>query len=158
MCSSSLLRDEVYPVCGGPLIPPGRWGLPSVQWAPYPSWEMRFTQCAAGPSSFVGWVSASVHLSPPKRWGLPSVQWPLIPDCAWKMKFTQCAVGSSSLSLERCGSPSVPLISGSAWEMKLTQCAVGPASLIWSLPVCNHPLILPERWGLSSVQPAPHLS
>ena len=34
---SSLLREEVHPVCSGPLIHPKRGGLPSVQWAPQPS-------------------------------------------------------------------------------------------------------------------------
>ena len=47
---SSLLRDEAYPVCSWPFIPLERRGLPSVQWAPHPSWAMRFI-------------------------GLPSVQW-----------------------------------------------------------------------------------
>ena len=63
---SSLLREEVYPVCSepllplergglyllcsGPFIPHERGSLPSVQWAPHPSCERRFTQCAIGPS------------------------------------------------------------------------------------------------------------
>ena len=34
---SSLLREDVYPVCNGPFIPLEREGLPSVQWAPHPS-------------------------------------------------------------------------------------------------------------------------
>ena len=53
MGPSSLLREEVYPVCSEPLIPPERGGLPSVQWALYPSWERRFTQCVVGPSSLL---------------------------------------------------------------------------------------------------------
>ena len=56
-------------MCSGPLIPPEREGLPSVQWAPHPSLEKIYPVCS-GP--FI----------PPERGGLGP---------------TQCAVGPSSL-------------------------------------------------------------
>ena len=40
---SSLLLEEVYPACSGPFVPLESGGLPSVQRAPHPSWERRFT-------------------------------------------------------------------------------------------------------------------
>ena len=98
---SSLLREEVYPVCSEPLIPPERGGLPSVQWALHPSWEKRFTQCAVSPSSLLReevYPVCSGPLIPPERGGLPSVQWALHTCC--ERRFTQCAVGPSSLLRE----------------------------------------------------------
>ena len=126
---SSLLRDEVYPVRSGRLIPPERrglpsvqpaphlsqgWGLPTMQWALHPFLEMRFIDCGVSP----------LFLTLPDKWGLPSVQWalhpwlclrdevhpltnpvcsgPLIPNLSWKMRFTQCATRPSSLPRMRC--------------------------------------------------------
>ena len=116
---SFLLRDEVYQVHSGPLIPPERWGLSMVQWAPHP------------------WLCFKDN---PVFSGL------LIPNLSWKMRFTQCATSPSSLLIDEIYQMcSGPLIPDSA--SKITQCAVGSSSL-----TC------PERWGLPSVQPAPHPS
>ena len=150
---SSLFRDEVYLVCSGPLISTKRWGLPSVQWTRHPSWEMkfidfavclsfltlpdtkmRFTKCVVGPSFLLRDEVYQVHsgpLIPPERWGLSMVQWAHHPWLCLIDKIYQMCSG--------------PLIPDSA--IKITQCAVGP----WSLTG-------PERWGLPSVQPAPHPS
>ena len=181
MGPSSLLREEVYPVCSEPLIPPERGGLPSVQWALYPSWkrrliptvqwalhpssDRRFTKCPVSPLSLLRdevYPVCSEPLIPPERGGLPSVQWALypswkrrlIPTVQWALhpssdrRFTKCPVSPLSLLRDEvypvC---SEPLIPNTAWEMRFTQCAVGP----WSLTG-------PERWGLPSVQPAPHPS
>ena len=80
VCSpSSLLREEVYPV-SGPFIPLERGGLLSVQWAPHPSWERRFT---VGPSSLLREEVYPVCSWPfilLERGGLPSVQWALYPS------------------------------------------------------------------------------
>ena len=140
MGPSSLLWEEVYPVCSGPLIPLQRWGLPSVKWAPHPSWEMRFTQCAVGSSSLFRdevYQVCSGPVIPPERWSLSILQcaphpWlclideiyqmcsgPLILDSA--SKITQCAVGPSSLTCpERWGSPSVQPTHHPSWEMRFT--------------------------------------
>ena len=70
-------------MCSGPLIPPERGGLPSVQWALQPSWERRFIQCAVGPSSLLReevYTVCSEPLIPPEKGGLPSVQWALHPS------------------------------------------------------------------------------
>ena len=145
VCNEPRLREEVYPVCSEPLIPPDRGGLPSVQWALQPSWERRFKQCAVGPSSILReevYPVCSEPLIPPERGDLPSVQWALPPS--WERRFTQCAVGPSSLLREEV----------------YTYCAVGPSSLLRDevYPVCSGPssLTLPERWGLPSVQWAAH--
>ena len=72
-------------MCSGPFVPPERGGLPSVQWALYPSWERRFTQCAVGPSSLLreqAYPVCSGPLIPLERYGSPSVQWAPHPwDC-----------------------------------------------------------------------------
>ena len=173
MGPSSLLREEVYPVCSGPLlphergglyllcsgplIPLARGGLPSVQWALRPSWERRFTQCAAGPSSLliecaVGslfllrgevYLVCSGPLIPSKRWGSPSVQW--TPHPSWKMKFIDFAVCLSSLTLPDT-------------KMRFTKCVVGPSFLLINevYQVHSGPLIPSERWCLSIVQWTPH--
>ena len=59
---SSLLRDDVHPVCSGPLLSNS-------------AWEMRFTQCAVGLSSLRDEVYI-VHTEPliPNRWSLPSIK------------------------------------------------------------------------------------
>ena len=144
--------------CERALHPFQGWGITSVQWAPHPSWERRFTQCAVGPSSLL------------------------------RMRLRQCAVSPSSLlkekvylvrsgpsiPLERGGLPSVQSAPHPSREMRFVQCATSPSSLLrdevypvcnqpiipekWSLPVCNQPLILPERGGLPSVQRALHPS
>ena len=61
---SSLLREDAYLVCSGPLIPPERGGLPDVQWALNLSLlrEEVYLVCS-GP--FIT----------PERGSLPSVQW-----------------------------------------------------------------------------------
>ena len=95
---SSLLREEVYLVCSGPFIPLERRGLSSVQWAHHPTWpcKMRFTQCAASPSSIL------------------------------RMRFGQCAVGPSSITrLKDVSSPSVWRALHSP-RVKFTQCAAEP--------------------------------
>ena len=92
-------------MCSEPLIPPERGGLPSVQWALYPSCEKRFTQCVVGPSSLlkeeaytfcaVGPTSlfrqevypvCNRPFIPLVRGGLPSVQW--APHPSSEMRFT----------------------------------------------------------------------
>ena len=180
MGPSSLLREEVYPVCSGPLIPLQRWGLPSVQWAPHPSWEMRFTQCAVGPSSLFRYEVYPVCSGPlisTKRCGSPSVQWTRHPF--WEMKFIDFAVCPSSLTLpDRWDLPNVqwaphswlcfkdnpvcsgPLIPNLSWKMKFTQCATNPSSLLRDevYLVRSGPLIPPEGLGLPSVQWTSHPS
>ena len=126
------------------------WGLATVQWAPSPSWEMRFTQCATSPSSILRMMFSQCAVGPssllrehcPERWhvpivcsspssltepeSLPSVQ----PDPhPWEMKFT---------SVQPAPRPS--------WEMRFIQCATSPSSLLRDkvYPVCNQPLIPPK--------------
>ena len=83
-------------MCSGPFIPLERGGLPSVQWALHPSWEMRFTQCAASPSSIL------------------------------EMRFGQCAVGPSSITrLKDVSSPSLWRALHSP-RVKFTQCTAEP--------------------------------
>ena len=155
MGPSSLLREEVYPVCSEPLIPPERGGLPSVQWALYPSWkrrliptvqwalhpssDRRFTKCPVSPLSLLRdevYPVCSEPLIPPERGGLPSVQWALYPS--WKRRLI----------------PTVQWALHPSWKRRFTQCAMGPSSLLRAevYPVCSGPLIPPERGGLPSVQ------
>ena len=107
-CPSSLLWEEVYPVCSQPLIPlendvclvcsrpliPKRWSLPNVQWAPHPP-EKKIAQCATSPSSHLRDEIYPVCSEPliSKRWSFPSVQ---PAPHASEMRFTQCAVGPLS--------------------------------------------------------------
>ena len=74
-------------MCSEPFIPPERGGLPSVQWALYPSWERRFTQCVVAPSALLK-----------------------------EEAYTYCAVGPTSLFRQEvhpaCSGPFVPLESG----------------------------------------------
>ena len=145
VCNQPLIphKDEVWPVCSGPLILSNRSGLLSVQWAPYPSWEMRLIHpLCSGP------------LITPENGGLPSVQWAhssllreevylvcsgaLIPESAWDMRSIQCAVGPSFLILPE------------RWGLGHTQCATSPSSLRdEEYPVCNHPLIPDWVWELT---------
>ena len=165
MGPSSLLWEEVT------LIPLQRWGLPSVKWAPHPSWEMRFTQCAVGPSSLFRdevYLVCSGPLISTKRWGLPS-----------EMKFIDFAVCPSSLTLpDRWNLPNVqwaphpwlcfkdnpvcrgPLIPNLSWKMRFTQCAANPSSILRDevYLVCSGPLIPSEGLGLPSVQWTSHPS
>ena len=87
---SSLLREEVYPVCCGTLLPPERGCLPNVQWAPHPWLCLKdkiypITQCAVGPWSLTG----------PERWGLPSAQPAPHPSQGWGLAGVQWASHSS---------------------------------------------------------------
>ena len=171
MGPSSLLREEVYPVCSGPLIPLGRGGLqllcsgpfiplergglPSVQWALHPSWERRFTQCAVGPSSLLREeVYSYCAMGPPSL-----LRQEIYPVCSRPL-----------LPPERGGLSSVQWALQPSWERRFTQCAMGPSSLLRKeaftyyavgpssllreevYPVCNGPFIPLERGGLPSVQ------
>ena len=141
---SSLLREEVYLVCSGPFISLERGGSLNVQWAPHPSWEMRFTWCAVGPSSLLREVVYLVYSGPfipLERGCLPSVQWAPHPSC--QMKFAKCAASPSSLP-----------------RMRYSQFAVGPSSLLREevYLVCSGPFISLERGGLPNMQWAPHPS
>ena len=85
VCSEPLIhpRDEVWSVCSGPLIPPERGGLPSVQWGLSSLLREKVYPVCSGP------------LISPEIGGLPGVQWALHPS--WETRFIQCAVGPSSL-------------------------------------------------------------
>ena len=141
MGPSSLLRDGVYQVCSGPLIPPERWGLSIVQWAPH-LWLCLIDEVypvCSGPLI----PDSALEM----RWtNNPVCSGPLVPNFAWNMRFTQCATSPSSILRDEvyqvCSGPLIP-----SWEMRFIDCAVSPSSLT-----------LPDRWGLPSVQPAHHLS
>ena len=136
------LWEKVYPVCSGPLLPLARGGLPSLQWALRPSWERRFTQCAAGPSSLLReevYPVCNGPFLPLERGGLYLVySGPFIP-------------------LERGGLYLLHTVQWAlhpSWERRFNQCAIGPSFLLRAevYPVCSGPLIPPERGGLPSVQ------
>ena len=139
------MRDEVFPVCSGPFIPLKRGGLLSVQWAPHPSWERRFTWCAVGPASLLReevYPVCSGPFLPLERGGLYLVySGPFVP-------------------LERGGLPSVQSALHHSWERRFTQCVVGPSSVLKEevYPVCSGPFIPLERGDLPSVQWALHHS
>ena len=124
----------IYPLCSGPLITRERGGLPSVQRALHPSWEMGFTQCAVGPSSLlreeVYLVCNGPIICTLEREGLPSVQCAPHPWLCLRYEVYPVCSG--------------PLIIDSAWEIRFR-----------AYPVCNQPLI-PERWSSPSVHPASH--
>ena len=126
------------------------WRIASVHWAPQPSWEMRamrFTLCAASPSSLLRMRFSQCAVSL-RNEVYPVCSGPLIPNCPWKMRFTQCATSLSSIL-----------------RLRFTQCAVPPppSSLLRDdrgVPiVCSGPSSLtePETWSLPRVQPFPHL-
>ena len=135
---SFLLRDEVYQVHSGPLIPPERWGLSIVQWALHP-WLClidEIYQMCSGPL---------IPDSASKK-GLPNdpvCSGSLISSLSWKMRFTQCATIPSSLLRDKVylvcsgplippkglGLPSVQWTSQPSWEMRFIDCVVSPSSL-----------------------------
>ena len=128
-------------MCNRPLVPPERWGLTSVWWAPHP-WHglrMRCTQCA---------VMLDPRHSSQKGDVCPVWSEPLtLPG----KKFTQCATSPSSLRDDVyivcvcytvCNKPlnlperllcNGPLSPNSAWETRFTQCAMcsGPLTHPW---------------------------
>ena len=125
---SSLLRDEVYPVCSGPTIT--TWPC-----------KMRFTQCAASPSSILG------------------------------MRFGQCTVGPSSITrLKDVSSPSVWRALHSP-RVKFTQCAakplipkrwdyqIFPMLAFWCLEsyVSYNNLLVARVWNCSHINHVNHL-
>ena len=138
---SSLLKEEVYPVCSRPLILPERWGLSSVQPAPHPFWEMKYTQCATSPSS----LSNKVYQC-------------AISPSSFLREEVYLVCSGPFIPLGRGGLPSVQWAPHSFWERRFTKCAVGPSSLLGEevYPVCSGPLIHPERGSLPSVQWALH--
>ena len=182
MGPSSLPIDGVYQVCSGPLIPSERWGLSidsasQMRWTNNPvcsgplipsfAWKMRFTQCATSPSSILRdevYLVCSGPIVPPKRLGLPPERWVLLivqsAPHLWLCLIDEVYLVSSGQRwvlllvqsaphLWLCLIDEVHLVSSGPshpfWEMRFTQCAVSPSSLT-----------LPERWGLPSVQWAPH--
>ena len=132
------IRDDVYPVCSGPLIPE-RWSLPVCS---QPLLSIRFSQCTMSPPPL-----------PPERWSVPSVQWAphpfreimftnpsveLAPHTHLSVEVYLVCIGPSSLLRDEvylvCSGHLIP---DSAWEMKLTQSATSPPyspyfSLRWS--------------------------
>ena len=162
---SSLLREEVYPVCSGLFIPLESGGLPSVQWAPHPSWEMMFTQCAVGPSSLLReevylyiYIVCSEPIILLRDEAYPVCSWPLIPPDR-ERRFTWCAVSPSSLLIERGGLPSVQWAPHPSWEIRFTQCVVRPSSLRDEGDQCAispSSLLRDEVWPLCSQPLIPH--
>ena len=107
------LRDDVYKVCSGPLIPE-RWILPVCN---QPLLRIRFSQCTMSP------------LPPPPPLGDEMYllcSGPLIPDSAWEMKFTQ------SVQPAPHAAPTSP------WD-EAYQCATSLSSLLGDkdFSVCN---------------------
>ena len=130
--------------------PNERWGLLSVLWAPH-LWEIRFNQRAASPHPRENRYNlCAASPSSTKRWVYPVCSEPLINKrlCLAsgqpaphprEMRFSQCAVSPSSLIDE-----------------DFPVCNTSPSSPIVDVyPACSQPLIS-ERWGLASVQWAPH--
>ena len=113
-----------------------RWSLPSVQRALHP---------------FQGWGLAIVQWAPHPSWEIRFTQCATSPSSIIRMRFSQCSVGPSSfLRDDVCSSPS-SLTEPERCSLPCVQPAPHPWEM--KLPVCNQPLIPPERWGLSSVQP-----
>ena len=167
MGPSSLFREEFCPVCSGPLIPLERGGLPGVQWAPPPSWERGFTQCAVGPSSILREEVYPLGTGPSsllREEVYPVCSEPLLPLERGGL-YLLCS--GPFIPLERGGLPSVQWALRPFWERRFTQCGVGPSSLLRAqvylvcpssllrkevYPVCSGPLLPLERGGLPSVQ------
>ena len=145
-------------MCNRPLVPPERWGLTSVWWAPHP-WHglrMRCTQCAVMLDPRL-WENAvyPVCSGPfiPERWGLYSVQRAPHPK---KVTFSQYEA-SPSLSQGR-NLPSVQPVPR-LWEMMftlcvcVTQCATSPSTFLRDYyAMGSSALTRPEKRGLPSVQ------
>ena len=126
--------------CERALHPFQGWGITSVQWAPHPSWERRFTQCAVGPSSLLRMRFRQCAVSPSsllKEEVYLVRSGPFVPR-----RFTQCAVGPSSFLRDEvypvCNQPLIP---SERWSILSVQ----PAPHPWEMK-------------FTSVQPAPHPS
>ena len=124
------LRDDVYKVCSGPLIPE-RWSLPVCN---QPLLRIRFSQCTMSPSP---------PPPPPRpgRWDLPSVQWAPHPFRGKRLTIP---------SVECWGLPSVQ------WAPHPGLCLRDEVHPIWNQPHLQPPL-LPEM-KRTSVQPVSHPS
>ena len=154
----------------GPFIPLERGGLlsvqclPSVQWAPHPSWERRFTEwfieCAEGPSSLLRKEVYPVCSGPSsllREEVYPVCSGPFIP-LEREEVYPVCS--GPFIPLETGGLPGVQWALHHSWERRFTQCVVGPSSLLREevYPVCSGSLIPLEEGGVPSVQYALHPS
>ena len=148
------IRDDVYPVCSGPLIPE-RWSLPVCS---QPLLRIRFSQCTMSPPPplplrdkvYLLYLPVGPSSLPRDKVGKQVLVW-IGPSYPLSVEVYLVCIGPSSLLRDEvylvCSGPLIP---DSAWEMKFTQSATSPPyspyfSLRWSSPVCSQPLIPPKR-------------